>query len=483
LRTVKPLDLVFLALESASRPMHMAAYALFEMPASYRGDYIHDLVDAFRASSATAPFDRRLGRSRAGIAQWDATDVDMRHHVRHLAVPRPGRADQLSEILAFLNASPLDRAYPLWECYVIEGIEHDRFAIFLKIHHALMDGVAAMKLFESALSGSSAENLFRAPWEPHRRRPRTHKEDIKPRELRDLLRGVGAIGGQVRNVGAEVSSVARDLLRMRLSALPLPFGAAPSQLNTPTGSASRRCAACDLPLDTIRRIASSGGATVNEVVITAIDAALHRYLDEAGGVERKPLVALMPLSLTTKGSGRGADDQIGVLPVKLGAQDAALVERLRQVMDSSGRVKDNAAQMPGPLLQVYTIMLVSGGFISESRLSRGRLATINLAISNMPGPRKPLYLHGAPLAGLYVLPIVPPGAGLNITFLSYADRICVTVAATPDAIDDPSRVAELVVDALDELDAAFGEAAGERRDGAKTGSKGTGGGRRRAKRG
>lgn len=480
---VKPLDLTFLALESASRPMHMAGCALFEMPATYRGDYIHDLVDAFRASSAAAPFDRRLGRSRAGIANWETADVDMRYHVRHIAVPRPGRLDQFYEMLAFLNASLLDRAYPLWECYVIEGVEHDRFAILLKIHHALMDSMTGMRLFESALTSSASENRFRAPWESHRRGPRAPKQDIKPREMRDLLRAIGAIGGQFRNAGAEVSAVARELLRIRVPSLPAPFSAAPSELNKPTASASRRYAACDLPLETIKRIGRSSGATVNEVVMTAIDAALHRYLDEAGRVERKPLVALMPLSLDTKATAPGAASQIGVLPVALGAQDAAVVERLRQVMDSSGRVKDRAAQLPGPLLQVYTIMLVSGGVISESRLTRGRLATINLAVSNMPGPRGRRFLHGAPLAGLYGLPIVPPGASLNVTFLSYTDRICLAIAATPDAIDDPFRLAAFMVDALDELDAAFGDTADARHGDATHDSKGSGGRRRRAKRG
>ena len=138
---VPPLDLSFLLLESPTRQMHMTAYQLFRLPGREKKTFIARLLAAYRSGPVAKPFNQKLKWLDKGMASWVPTEPDLRYHVRHIALP-------LSETVSFLNSPLLDRARRLWECYIIEGIEGDHFAVMIKVHHALIDGMGAMKLFD-----------------------------------------------------------------------------------------------------------------------------------------------------------------------------------------------------------------------------------------------------------------------------------------------------------------------------------------------
>jgi WS/DGAT/MGAT family acyltransferase len=447
---LKPLDLMFFALESPNRPVHMAGWELFRLPADDKGKYIAKLVDAFRAGPAGEPFNKKIrwgdwAAPSRGLASWEIVEPDMRFHVRHWAVPKPGRMEQLYDMLGFLNAPMLDRNYPLWECHIIEGIENRQFAIFVKVHHALMDGMGGMRLLEDALSTSSRSRKFTMLWsnaEPPKRKSRG--------EGSASMGSTRAIPG-VQKMASSLLGTGRQLLKARPWSLPLPFGAKSSKLNAPLRSAARSFGSCDLPLDRIRQVGEASGATINDIVMTAIDIGLQNYFAEQGGAADDPLRVMMPVSLRSRGGGGKGGNQVSVLLVELGPPDASPRERLEAVIESTGEIKGKAEKVPAGALQFYTLLLALGAAAGEVVPGMDVRPTLNLLVSNMPGPKKKLYLAGAPMLGFYGMPIVPPGAGLNVTFMSYGDAICLSVGANPDAISDAFRLSELIREGFEEL--------------------------------
>ena len=154
---LSPVDLSFLLLESPTRQMHMTAYQVFRLPPRERHSFIPRLLAAYRSGPVAKPFNRKLKWLDKGVASWETVEPDLRYHVRHIAVPAPGTMESLSEIVSFLNSPLLDRSLPLWECYIIEGLEDDQFAIMVKVHHAMIDGMGALKLFDQCMSRSPAD--------------------------------------------------------------------------------------------------------------------------------------------------------------------------------------------------------------------------------------------------------------------------------------------------------------------------------------
>ena len=343
--SVKPLDLMFFLLETANRPVHMAGFELFELPRRYSGDYFQDLMTAFRSGKVGAPFNRVITGLERGRPRWKEVEPDLRHHVRHIAVPAPGTMAQLYEMVSFLNAPLLDRSRPLWECYVIEGIQHDRFAVLIRVHHALMDGMGGMKLFEQSLNTDGRSREFRRLWEPRgkRGRKKVTKAASGPSYAR-LVPGIQKAATRWLDSG-------RSLATLKPQNLLMPFGASSTVLNKPLRSNDRRFAGCDLPLPEIKRIGKASGCTVNDVVMTAIDLGLERYLGEQGEPLREPLRILMPMSLAHRSAG-GGGNQVSVLLTELGEPGQAPRERLLTVRENSARIKTEASKVPPAALQL-----------------------------------------------------------------------------------------------------------------------------------
>lgn len=151
---INPIDLSFLLLERANRPNHMAAYTIFEKPKGQKSSFGPRLFDAYRHSQAAKPFNHKLKWLGTDVAAWETVEPDMGYHIRHLALPAPGSMQQFHETVSFLNTGLLDRGHPMWECYIIDGIERGRIAILLKVHHALIDGEGGLRAMRNFLSDS-----------------------------------------------------------------------------------------------------------------------------------------------------------------------------------------------------------------------------------------------------------------------------------------------------------------------------------------
>ncbi|HEU5271669.1 MAG TPA: wax ester/triacylglycerol synthase family O-acyltransferase, partial [Jatrophihabitans sp.] len=400
-------------------------------PADFTGT--QELFRQWMASDDIAPmFHQRPRRSLGTAGQW-AWDTDrqfdLEHHVRHNALPKPSRVLELLALCSRLHGTVLDRRRPLWEFHLIEGLADGRFAIYFKIHHALVDGVAAQRLLQQVLTKDPDARDLPAPWanrpRPVNAGPRPVsagqrpvsaglRSQVGPRVLREAM--------QLAAEAAGLPAALRTTLRRSLADLssPVSFAAPRTMFNVPITGA-RRFAAQSWPMRRITAITSTAGVTVNDVVLAMCSGALRRYLDELNALPEQPLIAMVPVALKrSKESGNA----VGAVMCNLATNLADPAERLATIRTSMIGGKQALAGMSPLQLVAMTGLgmspLILQGIPGYHELFR---PPFNVIISNVPGPRSSLYLNGARLDGLYPLSIPYHGQALNITCTSYDDEL------------------------------------------------------------
>ena len=448
---LKPMDMAFLLLENSSRQMHMTAYQMFKVPARQKHSFVAKVLKTFRNSEVTAPFNQKLKWLGKDVASWQRAEPDLNYHVRHVAVPAPGSMPQFYELVSFLNTPLLDRDQPLWECYIIDGIENNHFAIMIKVHHALIDGGGALKLFRAAMSDRADDKTIRAVWMPNEKKTsRKKRSRTKQPQLKQLLSRFSRLPADILGTGTEFAKMGAQSLKLRPRESALPFGAPKTLFNNMAGSSARRYANCELPLADIKAIAKKTGTTINDVVTTIIDDALHHYLKDHQASIDVPLVGLMAMSLRTDEHDAGGN-QVSVELVPMGEPRATVAKRLQQVHESIAKVKEKSRKLPNSVRQFYSLFVFGSAAISDFSSTFEALPSANLVISNMVGPREQLYLGGVPMVAFQGLPIVPPGGGLNVTFASFNKDICLAVGAAPEAVDNPYLLVQFIVNSFEKL--------------------------------
>jgi len=458
---IAPMDLSFLLLESANRPFHMAALTIFQKPKGQQSSFGPRLFEAYRASQAVAPFNYKLKWLGKDVAAWETVEPDMRFHVRQIALPAPGSMQQFDETVSFLNTGLLDRGHPLWECYIIDGIENGRIAVMLKVHHSLIDGEGGLRVMRNFMSDSPLDKTLAAPWmaQESANKPRRSRPSVSQvQRLQGMLKGLTKLPGDLLGVGGDVVSLGAQSLNLTPRKASLPFTARRTLFNNTAKSGARGYANVELPLADVKAVAKATDTSVNDVVMTMIDDALHRYLDEHRAPTDRPLVALMPMSLRSESGSGGGGNQVSADLIPMGAPKATVLERLRQINTSTQSAKDKGRGMQTTSRQAYALLLFSSLTMSDNLPIFDRVPSANLVISNMKGPTEQLYLAGAPMVAFHGLPILPPGAGVNVTFASVNTEICLAIGAAPEAVDEPFRLAQLIEQAFHQLQIEAGRA-------------------------
>lgn len=457
---LSPLDLSFLLLERPNRPFHMAAMTIFQKPKGQQSSFGPRLFEAYRNSKAVKPFNYKLKWLGKDVAAWEAVEPDMRNHIRHIDLPAPGSMQQFYETVSFLNTGLLDRGHPLWECYIIDGLENGRIAVMIKVHHALIDGEGGLRAMRNFLSDSPRNKRLAGPWmasetgeAPRRSRPSVSQIQ----RLQSVLKGLTKLPADVIGMGSDVLDLGAQTLNLKPRMASVPFTARRTLFNNTAKSAARAYADTQLPLAEVKAVAKATDTSVNDVVMTVIDDALHHYLREHQAPTDRPLVALMPMSLRDETGGSGGN-QVSADLIAMGAPEASLSERLRQINRATMDAKHKGRRMQTTLRQAYTLLVFASQTMSDAPWF-GKVPSANLVISNMKGPTEQLYLAGAPMVGFLGLPILPPGAGLNVTFASVNKDIGIGIGAAPEAVDDPFRLAELIEQAFHQLEIATGTTA------------------------
>ncbi|MGB9228014.1 WS/DGAT/MGAT family O-acyltransferase [Mycobacterium sp.] len=443
---ISPTDLSFLLLEKPNRPNHMAAFTIFQKPTGQESSFGPRLLDAYRHSQAAKPFNHKLKWLGRDVAAWETVEPDMNYHIRHIAVPAPGSMQQFNETVSFLNTSLLDRGHPLWECYIVDGIENDRIAVMLKVHHSLIDGEGGLRAMRNFLSDSPDDKTLAGPWMSFENadRPRQTRTTMSRGErLQSMLSGLSKLPGGVLGVGEDLVDLGAQSLNLKARKASLPFTARRTLFNNTPKSAARAYADVKLPIADVKALAKATDTSVNDVVMTIIDDALHHYLGEHRVPIDVPLVAFMPMSLRDK-SGGGGGNQVSAELIPMGAPEASPLERLKEINAATTSAKDKGRGMQTASRQAYALFLLGSLTLADSVPWLDKVPSANLVISNMKGPTEQLYLAGAPLVAFHGLPIVPPGAGLNVSFASFNTELCIAIGAAPEAVHEPFRLAELI---------------------------------------
>jgi len=461
MKALSGLDGAFLHLETPATPMHVGSLHLVDLPAAYKGEFCERAKRLLAARMHFAPvFRRRLAPMALQFANpvWvDAANVDLDFHVRCLRLPSPGTQAQLEACVADLHAKLLDRSRPLWMLYVIEGLASGQPACYVKIHHAVLDGAAGMALARALFDvAPGARRIARVEPDalPDADSPGAlrlaavalrHDAAQYLKLLRHLPEVARTLAGIARGLGSEAASGAS---RQR--------SLAPRTSLNVAITPGRSFAAVSLPLADVRGLAGRHDATVNDVVLALCSGALRRYLSRHGGIPRKPLLALMPISLREPGNVEFTTKATLSL-VSLASHVADPVRRLHAIRDAAARVKSLARRarniIPTDFPSIGTPWLLGGlaSLYGRSRLADALPPIANVVISNVPGSPVTLHIAGARMASYWPLSIVEHGVGLNITVVSYAGTLGFGFTAARRAVPDASELVRDLVAAHDEL--------------------------------
>jgi WS/DGAT/MGAT family acyltransferase len=460
---MSPTDAMFLIPESRDQPMHVGSLQLLRKPEGAGKGYLTDIFEAFLKADDIAPdFRKRPHRSAATLGQWtwvDDADVDLEHHLRHSALPRPGRIRELLALVSRLHATLLDRHRPLWEMHLIEGLEGgDRFAVYTKMHHSLMDGVSGFRLLQRSLS-TSPDDPGPGPWfssEVNRRPDRRPPGDGPNSGLLTVPRAALRATADVVGVGPALVRVADRALRETRAAMPLQ---APRSIFNVGITGSRRFAAQSWPMGRLKAVGKASDTTLNDVVLAVCSGALRTYLMELGELPERSLVAMNPVSLR-KDDASGSGNAVAAVLCNLGTDIADAAERLSAVHTSMVHAKEALSglnQLQATALSALVMAPVTATLLSAAASSMLPPA-YNLVISNVPGPQQPLYFHGAQLEGVYPLSIPTNGQALNITLASYNGNLEFGLIGCRSRVPHLQRLLIHLEDSLSDLEKAAGVA-------------------------
>ncbi|MCA1656086.1 MAG: wax ester/triacylglycerol synthase family O-acyltransferase, partial [Pseudonocardiaceae bacterium] len=390
-------DSMFLLAESREHPMHVGGLQLFELPDGAGPDYVNEFHRQLLSLVDLRPLFRQRPRGPVGsVGQFAWTNdeqLDLEYHVRLSGLPRPGRVRELLELTSRLHGYLLDRHRPLWEFTVMDGLQGNRFATYTKVHHALLDGVAALRLLQDSLSEDPNDMTVRPPWSPKVRTDVFGGGSRRSSEGFDPVRAVTDFAKELRGFGAAAAKVVNEAFREQSATLS--FQAPRSMFNVPITGA-RRFAAQGWPLDRIKAVGKAAGATMNDVMLAMCAGALRRYMLDLGTLPDKPLVAAIPMSLRARAGGMSehslGGNAIGIILCDLATTLPDAGDRLRAIHESmlkGKQVYHGMSRLQITALSALPLIPLAIGTIPG--MTRITPPAFNVLISNVPGPRSPLY--------------------------------------------------------------------------------------------
>lgn len=457
------LDAGFLYLETPSSPMHVASVIVVD-PAEVPGGFSIERVKTMFAGRLhlAEPFRRRLVEVPLGLHHplWvEDPNFDLGWHIRHIACPAPGEARELAELAGHINAIPLDRTRPLWECWYIEGLEHGHVGILTKVHHAAIDGASGEEIMV-ALLDLTAEGDDKppeeTPWEP----------DRIPNDTELMGYAMASLAQQPLKAVKTARRTVEAALRIRetnrqpdVIPPPSPFAAPPTSFNRAL-TPHRSLGTATLSLSTVKDVKNAVGVKVNDVVLAVCAGALRRYLDGLDEHPDGPLVAMVPISVRSEDQKGSHGNRVSSMLTTLATDIDDPIERLGRIASSMNAAKEQQNAIGADTLQDWVEFAAPAIAGRAARLyTRTRMADrhrplFNVTISNVPGPPFPLYYAGARVVATYPIGPIIDGGGLNITVMSYLDSLDFGLNACPELIPDVWALADALGDALEDLSKA-----------------------------
>ena len=469
------LDASFLYFETPNAPGHVFSVYICDQSTAPGGkvtfkgilEHVGGRLHVSRA------FRQRLVEVPLGLDHpyWiEDPDFDLEYHVRHIALPRPGDWRQLCIQIARLHSRPLDRSRPLWEMYVIEGLDHvdglppGCFAIMTKVHHAAVDGVTLLEIASSLhdLTPDAPPPTDVPAWHPE---PVPSTADLLTRAARNNAVRPMRLGRMMAaGIPGEAARMREQSARRNFE-LPR-ITPAPRTRFSGTVTTHRVVEARRYEFATARQIKNAvPGATINDVAITVVAGALRAYLDEHGELPEATLRVMAPISTRTSEQAGTAGNQVSAMIVEAGTNIADPVQRLAAVHESTTTSKAAAQATGAREMSEFSEMLPGGlAALAARAASQFEMATrttplVNTVVSNVPGPQVPLYFAGARLVTLFGGAGVGDGMGLLHGISSYTGQLIISVVADREMLPDPGHYADLLDASFAELAAATGATA------------------------
>jgi diacylglycerol O-acyltransferase len=447
------LDLMFFLTETPDNPRHVGAVLLFERPKRGGARVVLEIVDAYRRSTPVPPFNRIPVFRTSGLPEWQEVEaLDMEAHVQHMALPAPGTDAQLHQLVAELHAPMLERSRPGWKVFVIDGLERERFAVFVKVHHALVDGESGIELVQRSLSRSPRDKRIRSVLATRLEAPpkTAAKEPTAEHEgpVSGLARTAVSVGLGALRLAEETLAGLRGFSTDETR----PFTAPLTPMNEPIHNA-RAITHVMIPLAAMKSVSRAWSATLNDVALCVLDAAMNRYLRELRKAPDRPLVAICPVSLQDKEAKR-ASTEVSIFWTPLGTPTATLARRMREVIAHTREAKQRIHSLPKDVAYAYSVLTFAIGetLALVPRQTADFFLPANVLISNVRGPDEPLYLNGARLEALCPVSTLISGMGLNITFMSYAGQVVIGFTANAAAMPDVAHLGRYTLDAFAALE-------------------------------
>ncbi len=448
-------DNSFLLFETPKSPMHVSSTSIYEAGPLLRDD---GGIDIERVKRATEGYLHRIPRYRqklhfipmADHAVWvDDRHFSLDYHVRHTALPKPGSDDQLKQLSSRIMSQPLDRARPLWETWIVEGLEGGRFAVITKIHHCMIDGSSGVDIAQIMMSPTPDRDL--PPIPRYVPRPAPTQAELVADELRyrfampfKAIRGFRDFARESEDLRAEISRRARILVDM----FGMGLSASESPINGPL-SPHRSFNWLNLSLEDVKAVRRALGCSVNDVVLTVVTSAVREFLLLRGAnPARIDFKISAPVSMRSEAERGELGNRVSSWILELPIDEPDPLAQLQRIHDTTQELKDSEQALGVEMMMAVAEWTPAGLLSLGAQAAQGPVHSI---VTNVPGPQFPLYMQGAKLEAIY--PQVPllEGMGLGIALMSYNGRVCWGFNANPDVVPDLPDFVRLVSQCFEDL--------------------------------
>ncbi|MDB5624282.1 MAG: acyltransferase [Tardiphaga sp.] len=501
-KKLSSMDASFLYLETPEMPMHIGSMAIFRLPQDYAGDFFEEFKAMIASRVHLAPIlQARLQKAPLDIdhPSWVEDDqFDIDRHIFRGSLPAPYDRATLERIVGWMHAKPLNRARPLWEFYVFEGMKNNEIGLYSKIHHACIDGgagaaltnmiydvtqvprevakPAARKIAQeprdiAANLIDSYQQLWRQPFDGAQPRksidlPRSGKSDLGSIlfdnamfQIESAVKFANSVPAMLKSVSDVISKVTDPKSRDSIVSMLSP----PTILNKSISS-ERSFAGTSISLSAAKAVAKTSGGKLNDVVLALSSGVVRRYLMDRGALPSKSMTAAVPISLREEGN-TASDNQVFGMVCSIASDVADPKERLLTIIAQSTKSKEMSHPLRALMPQMSSVSMLGAPIMvqvlallySRSNLSDVLPPAANITVSNVPGPRQTLYAAGAELLHIFPVSISTHGLALNITVQSYRDQLDFGFIAGANIIPHVQELCDLLPQEFAALEAAFAE--------------------------
>ncbi len=451
------MDLAFFLTETEASPKHIGGLMIFSKPKNAPEDFARQIYEELLTTTdqVKAPFNQVIHWKGLGLPRWKTDDnFQLSNHLFYRQLPAPSNRRVLNRIAGELHTPKMDRERPMWEFHILDGMEGNRFAVYTRLHHAYADGATITRWTIRSFAESPRVKKITPIWSVPTARTQSNANKFS------LMSVVRVLASRSRDQAKMIAGLSKlntqlvlEQLNLTKNAVAVPFKLKHKTVLTGQVASGRQVSTATVPMERVNHLRKLTRSTLNHVALTCIDGALHRYLEECGTDLKEPITIQMPVNLRSEGDEEGGN-KIGIVLVDLARKTTDPYERLREIGFTLRNVRYQIDGVPASSVIAYTLTLGVFAQLAELlKLSNSLPPLGNTLVSNVPGPRKPLYLRGAKLEEQYPISALTPGNHMNITLYSYDSHLHFGLVGS-HALPDLDKLGGYIHDAFIELDEA-----------------------------